>query len=66
MLSTTLVLQLLLAISGVSLAAPAPSEYHMLPRVMVRPAHLEVLKIRASTAVNPAAVTETTCLDASK
>lgn len=66
MLSTTLVLQVLLAISGVSLAAPAPAEYHMLPRVMVRPAHLEVLKIRASTAVNPAAVTETTCLDASK
>lgn len=64
MLPTTLVLQLLLAISGVCLAAP--SEYHMYPRVMVPQAHLEVLKLRRSTAANPAAVTDTTCLDANK
>lgn len=66
MLSTNLVLQLLVAFAGVSLAAPAPAEYHMFPRVMVREDHLEVLKLRASTAVNPAAVTSTTCLDSSK
>lgn len=66
MLSSKLVLQVLLAIVGVSLAAPVVSEYHMVPRVIRREAHLEVLKLRASTAVNPAAVTSTTCLDASK
>lgn len=66
MLSTTLVLQLLLAICGVTEAVPTPAEYHMYPRVMVRPAHLEILKIRASKAVNPAAVTGTQCLDSSK
>ncbi|RKU46182.1 hypothetical protein DL546_008546 [Coniochaeta pulveracea] len=38
----------------------------MFPRVMVRSDHLEVLSMRASTAVNPAAVTSTTCLDTSK
>ena len=66
MLSTTLIVRLLLAVSGISLAAAAPAEYRMQPRVMVRPGHLEVLKLRASTAVNPAAVTDTQCLDRSK
>jgi hypothetical protein len=61
MISTTLTLQLLLAISG-ALAVP----YHMYPRVMISEAYLEVLNLRASTTVNPAAVTDTVCLDSNK
>lgn len=64
MLSLTIFVQTLLALSSVALAAP--SGYHMFPRVLVRQEHFEVLRMRASTSVNPAAVTETTCLDSSK
>lgn len=62
MLSVTVFVQTLLALSCVCLAAP----YHMFPRVIVPQEHFEVLKLRASTSVDPNAVADTTCLDASK
>jgi len=52
----TAVLSLLLAASTSTLAIPFPS-------VAVGQEHLEVLAMRASTNVNPAAVTGTTCTD---
>ena len=66
MLSSTTLLVSLLALTPFCLSAPTTQTYHLAPRVMVRPAHLEILKIRASTAVNPAAVVATTCLDRTK
>ncbi|KAB5580035.1 hypothetical protein GE09DRAFT_423225 [Coniochaeta sp. 2T2.1] len=66
MLSPTALLTTLLLLTPLTLAAPTAQSYHLAPRVMVRPAHLEILKIRASTAVNPAAVVSTTCLDRTK
>jgi hypothetical protein len=67
MLFPTPILTLFAIALSLSLTAlAAPVEYHMFPRVMVRSDHLEVLSMRASTAVNPAAVTSTTCLDSSK
>ncbi|KAK3337122.1 hypothetical protein B0T19DRAFT_411570 [Cercophora scortea] len=61
MLSTAFLLQLLLALATICLAAPP--YYHMQPRVVVPQTYYEVLKLRASTAVNPSAVTGITCID---
>jgi hypothetical protein len=62
MVSSTLLLQAVVALAGTAAAAP----YHMFPRVIVPQEYYEVLNLRASTDVNPAAVTGVTCTDASR
>ncbi|KAI1105288.1 hypothetical protein F4804DRAFT_145272 [Jackrogersella minutella] len=57
MRSTTLLQSLLLASASLSFAGP------VWPRFTIDNTHLEVLALRASTDVNPAAVTDTTCID---
>lgn len=46
-----------LLLAGLAVAGP------VWPRYTVGPEHLEVLQMRASTSVNPAAVRETKCIN---
>ncbi|KAK0618337.1 hypothetical protein B0T17DRAFT_509881 [Bombardia bombarda] len=55
MLSSTMILQFILALAAVCLAAP--QYLHLAPRVIVPQSHYEVLRMRASTTVDPSAVT---------
>jgi len=59
MVSSTFLLRAALGAAAVSaLAMP-----HGFPRVTVPQEHIEVLKLRAATAVNPAAIADTVCID---
>lgn len=59
MVSSAILLTTMLAFTGIT-ARPMP---HGHPHVAVRLEHFEVLHMRASTAVNPAAVVNTQCLN---
>ncbi|KAK0731583.1 hypothetical protein B0H67DRAFT_565256 [Lasiosphaeris hirsuta] len=59
--SPAALLHLLVTLTLTTLCLAAP--YHMQQRVIVPYSHYEVLKMRASTSVNPRAITDTTCID---
>jgi len=59
MVSSAVILQTVVALAGVAASAP----YRMGPRVIVPQQYYEILNDRASTTVDPNAVTGTTCLD---
>jgi hypothetical protein len=60
MLSTTVLAQTLLVVLGATAALALPKNF---PRVVVSQDHFEVLGMRATTEVNPAAVINIECLD---
>ena len=60
MRSSVLLLKAVAVLAGLASAAP----YKMQHRVMVPQQYYEILSSRASTTVNPDAVTGVTCLDA--
>ncbi|KAJ9157742.1 hypothetical protein NKR23_g642 [Pleurostoma richardsiae] len=60
MLSFNVLLQTLLVLASARLSLAMPSGF---PRVYVPQQHFEVLAMRASTTVNPDAVSDVTCLD---
>ncbi|KAI1660058.1 hypothetical protein F4813DRAFT_311853 [Daldinia decipiens] len=62
MLSTTLLQSLVLLVAGASLSAASP----VWPHYSIDGEHLEVLHMRASTSVNPAAVSGVECIDRNK
>ncbi|KAL2022804.1 hypothetical protein VTK56DRAFT_4620 [Thermocarpiscus australiensis] len=58
-----LLLQLIISLTAISLAAPQWYEKYSVPRVIVPQSYYEVLKIRASAPINPRAVADVNCLD---
>ncbi|KAI1478388.1 hypothetical protein K445DRAFT_24055 [Daldinia sp. EC12] len=62
MLSTTFFQSLLLLVAGASLSSASP----VWPHYSIDGEHLEVLNMRASTSVNPGAVSNVECLDRNK
>ncbi|KAI0117182.1 hypothetical protein F4814DRAFT_278975 [Daldinia grandis] len=62
MLSTTLLQSLVLLVAGASLSSASP----VWPHYSIDGEHLEVLHMRASSSVNPAAVSGVECVDRNK
>lgn len=60
MLSTTFLLQTVVGLAGLSVAAPY---YHMQPRVVVPQTHYEVINARISSSIDKSAVTDVKCIN---
>ncbi|KAM7224233.1 hypothetical protein V8F06_000014 [Rhypophila decipiens] len=60
MLSSTLLLQAVVGLAGLGVAAPY---YHMQPRVVVPQTYYEVINARVSSIIDKTAVTDVKCID---
>jgi hypothetical protein len=64
MVAATFILQSVVALAGICVAAPNAGR--LFPRVAVQQEHLEILRMRSAMSINSAAVSDVSCLDANK